>query len=55
MFAPLLMRFRTYDVRLGESLSAECRKLVTCPPMRQWGRDVAAKSEVLENEEVVWP
>lgn len=55
MYAPVVMRFLTYDVELDDRLRAYCELVAECGPMREWRAAGADEVEILENEEVTWP
>jgi glutathione S-transferase len=50
MYAPVVMRFRTYDVKLDPQCTAYCNAMVKLPYMEEW--IAAAKSEPDELEEL---
>jgi glutathione S-transferase len=50
MYAPVVTRFLTYDVALGEPCAAYCRTIMAMPEMQEWVR--AAGAEVEEIEEL---
>jgi glutathione S-transferase len=50
MFAPVVTRFLTYDVKLDEPCAAYCRTIVAMPLMQEW--IAAAKTEPDELEEL---
>ena len=49
MYAPVVTRFRTYDVTLDERCAAYCDQITDLPEMREW--TAAARSEPDEIEE----
>jgi glutathione S-transferase len=50
MYAPVAMRFLTYDVQLNPACAAYCQTIVTMPEMVEW--ITAAKKEPMEIEEL---
>jgi glutathione S-transferase len=50
MYAPVCMRFLTYDVKLDEQAAAYCRTIVEWPAMAEW--IAAAKAEPEELDEL---
>jgi glutathione S-transferase len=50
MYAPVVARFATYDVRLNRECSAYCRAILAWPAMLQWTAD--AKAEPAELDEL---
>jgi glutathione S-transferase len=50
MYAPVVTRFLTYDVRLNHECTAYCRAIMQWPAMAQWVRD--AKAEPVEMDEL---
>jgi len=50
MFAPVVTRFLTYDVKLDKACAAYCRTIMAMPEMQQWV--AAAKLEPEEIEEL---
>ena len=50
MFAPVVTRFRTYDVKLDAACSDYCKAVMALPPMQEWIG--AAKAEPVEVEEL---
>ena len=50
MFAPVVLRFKTYDVHLDSVCEAYCERMLAWPALQQWIAD--AKAEVEEIEEL---
>ena len=50
MFAPVVTRFTTYDVKLPRACSAYCKTILSMPEMQEW--IAAAKEEPEEIEEL---
>jgi glutathione S-transferase len=50
MFAPVVMRFATYDVSLEPDCTAFCASITAMPAMQEWV--AAAKAEPDELEEL---
>lgn len=50
MYAPVVTRFLTYDVRLDAACQAYCEHIMNWPDMREWV--AAAKREPEEIEEL---
>jgi glutathione S-transferase len=50
MYAPVVTRFLTYDVRLNHECTAYCRAIMQWPAMAQWMMD--AKAEPVEMDEL---
>ncbi|MBI3230553.1 MAG: glutathione S-transferase family protein [Burkholderiales bacterium] len=46
-FAPVVMRFRTYDVSLAPALQAYLERVVEHPAVAQWVREALAEKEVI--------
>ena len=46
-FAPVVSRFRTYEVPLSARLSAYSEAILTLPPMREWTAAATAETEVI--------
>lgn len=51
MFAPVVLRFRTYGVNLPESAAAYANRLLESPAMQEWLTDAEIEIEVIENDE----
>lgn len=51
-FAPVVMRFRTYDVVLGPALDAYVERVAAHPAVAQWINGALAESEVIEKYDV---
>jgi glutathione S-transferase len=49
MYAPVVTRFRTYDVTLTGQCRTYCERIIEMPEMREW--TAAARSEPDEIEE----
>ena len=47
-YAPVVTRFRTYEVDLDDSAEAYCRAIEDWPLMRQWQREADQEDEVIE-------
>ncbi len=52
MFAPVVTRFATYHVALGEVEQAYANSLRALPAMREWAAAAAAEPWVIESEEI---
>jgi glutathione S-transferase len=50
MYAPVVTRFMTYDVRLAPDVAVYCERILAMPEMQQW--IAAAKQEVDEIDEL---
>ncbi|WP_334186407.1 glutathione S-transferase family protein [Noviherbaspirillum sp.] len=50
-FAPIVMRFRTYDVSLAPALQAYADRVADHPAVSQWMREALAETERLEKYE----
>jgi glutathione S-transferase len=49
MFAPVVTRFLSYDVKLDRDCAAYCATIMAMPPMREWVADANAEpDEVVE-------
>jgi len=51
MYAPVVLRFRTYDVELPAQCRAYCDAMLALPAMREWIAAAEAETEVLEKFE----
>ena len=51
MFAPVVLRFRTYGINLPESAAAYGRRLLESPAMQEWLAAAEIEIEVIENDE----
>jgi glutathione S-transferase len=36
MYAPVVTRFRTYDVKLADTLAAYCDRIMALPELQEW-------------------
>lgn len=45
MFAPVVSRFRTYDIALPQAVQAYCERVWALPAMGEWHRDAQAEIE----------
>jgi len=52
MFAPMVTRFVTYDVKLDKPSMAYCNTVVAMPFMQQWIEAARAEPEELEELDV---
>jgi glutathione S-transferase len=52
MYAPVVTRFRTYDVSLGGSAGAYCERIIALPEMREWTEAALSEPEEIEEFEV---
>jgi glutathione S-transferase len=52
MFAPVALRFVTYDVKLDPISSAYVEQICTLPAMQEWLEAASLESEYLEQEEI---
>ncbi len=46
-YAPVVTRFRTYDVKLDEVAEAYCAAVEAWPPMQEWAAAAAEETEVI--------
>ena len=51
MYAPVVLRLRTYGINLPESASAYPRRLLESPAMQDWLIESESETEVIEREE----
>ena len=51
-FAPVVMRFRTYEVALAPALHAFMERIVEHPAVAQWMREALAETERIEHYDV---
>ena len=49
MYAPVVTRFKTYDVELTRTASTYVETVWTCPEMRRWRAGAAAEPWVIED------
>jgi len=52
MYAPVVLRFKTYDARLDSECSAYCESVLAWPALKQWIADAKAEKEEIEELEV---
>jgi glutathione S-transferase len=52
MYAPVVTRFKTYDVKLGRDAQAYCDAILAHPAVRQWYADAAQEAWVIEKYEL---
>jgi glutathione S-transferase len=52
MYAPVVTRFRTYDVSLGGACSAYCDRIIAMPEMGEWTIAALAEPDEIEEFEV---
>ena len=52
MFAPVVLRFRTYGINLPESASAYPARLLESNAIQAWLADAESETEVIEVEEL---
>jgi glutathione S-transferase len=52
MFAPVVLRFRTYGVNLPESAGYYPERLLECGAMQEWLAAAETETEVIEREEI---
>ena len=52
MFAPVVLRFRTYGIDLPESAAAYATRLLESPAMQEWLSAAETETEVIENDEI---
>ena len=52
MYAPVALRFQTYNVRLEGELAAYCERVLAWPALREWIADAEAEKEEIEELEV---
>ena len=55
MFAPVVTRFLSYDVKLDSECAAYCATIMAMPPMHEWVDAAKAEpDEVLELDVEFW-
>jgi glutathione S-transferase len=52
MYAPVVTRFRTYDVPLDRDCDAYCERINTLPPMIEWANAAQAEPDEVEELDV---
>tara|TARA_R110000782_G_scaffold175813_6_gene266906 strand:- start:293 stop:949 length:657 start_codon:yes stop_codon:yes gene_type:complete len=52
MFAPVVLRFRTYGINLPESACVYPRRLLQSEAMQEWLLAAESETEVIDNEEI---
>ncbi len=50
-YAPVVLRFKTYDVRLDSECAAYCERILAWPSLQQWISDAQAEKEKIEELE----
>lgn len=55
MYAPVVSRFHTYDIAVGEDARGYMQAVMTLPAWREWEKAALAESWVLPRSEVDWP
>jgi glutathione S-transferase len=51
MYAPVVTRFRTYDVPLDARCNAYCDRIMDLPEMREWIEATRAEPDAIEEFE----
>ncbi len=51
MYAPVVLRFRTYDVRLPDTASTYPERLLKSPALQEWLAAAELETEVIEHDE----
>ena len=52
MYAPVVTRFRTYDVSLSGPCGAYCQRIIDLPEMREWTEAARSEPDAIEEFEV---
>ena len=52
MFAPVVTRFLTYDVKLDDACAAYCKTVMAMPQMQEWLKGAMDEPEELEELDV---
>jgi glutathione S-transferase len=52
MYAPVVTRFRSYDVAQDEVCEAFCRQIMAWPPMREWFAAAQREPEQIDELDV---
>jgi glutathione S-transferase len=52
MYAPVVTRFRTYDVPLDRDCDAYCERISVLPPMIEWASAAQAEPDEVEELDV---
>jgi glutathione S-transferase len=52
MFAPVVLRFRTYGINLPQSASVYPGRLLESKPLQKWLLAAESETEVIQREEI---
>ena len=52
MYAPVVTRFLTYDVKLDDACAAYCKTVMAMPQMQEWLKGAMDEPEELEELDV---
>jgi glutathione S-transferase len=52
MYAPVVLRFRTYGINLPQSASRYAERLLQCPAIQDWLVAAESEVEVIDREEI---
>ncbi len=51
MFAPLLLRFKTYGIELNQYATAYMQHALNCPSLQKWVKDSQQETDIVESDE----
>ena len=51
MFAPVVLRFKTYQVTLSRAAQAYCQHVFACPVMQTWIREALKETDIVKSDE----
>ncbi|MDI4652480.1 MULTISPECIES: glutathione S-transferase family protein [Pseudoalteromonas] len=52
MFAPVVLRFKTYQVTLSHAAQAYCQHVLSCPVMQSWISEAFKETDIVDCDEV---
>lgn len=51
MFAPVVLRFKTYQVELSHAAQAYCQHVLSCPVMQSWISEALKETDIVDCDE----
>ena len=55
MYAPIILRLKTYQISLSEQANRYCEQVMGCPELQNWVKQALAETDIVECDEAGTP
>jgi len=52
MYAPIVLRLKTYQIELSQPAKAYCEHVLACPVLQNWVTQALTETDIIEQDEV---